>query len=112
MVHARAGAAGCLLPSGRFAVLGGWARDGSSRDDCEAYDVVTEEWIMLPDMESERAGAAAVAVAGGLVIVGGADWEPDELFDECHPPPFNIQSIAIYLLSCCTDICSAAVTDI
>ena len=33
-------------------------------------------------MESERAACTAVAVAGGLIVVGGADWEPDELYDE------------------------------
>jgi hypothetical protein len=66
-----------MLPSGQFAVLGGhglrkpfrglpWARE-----DAEAFDPVSRAWEPLPSMPHDLVGGAAVAVAGGLLAVGG-----------------------------------------
>ena len=52
--------------------------------DCEVFDPVARTWQPLPPMAHERRLHGVVAVAGGLLAVGG--WEcrdaPDELFDE------------------------------
>jgi hypothetical protein len=69
MAHARNCAVGCMLPSGRFAVLGG-GFGGAHRADAEAFDPVSRAWQPLPPMPHHLVGGAAVAVAGGLLTVG------------------------------------------
>ena len=51
----------------------------------------------MPEMESERGASAATPVAGGLVVVGGADWEPDELYDEKSGCWFQLPSYRMTL---------------
>jgi kelch-like protein 17 (actinfilin)/kelch-like protein 20 len=90
MAHARYAASGCMLPSGRFAVLGGSGEDeglGIGREDAEAFDPVSRAWEPLPPMPRDMTGGAAVAVAGGLlavggVVLGGDDHADAMLFDE------------------------------
>jgi hypothetical protein len=72
---------GCVLPSGRFAVLGG-GMDDAHREDAEAFDPVSRAWEPLPPMPHSLAGGAAVAVAGGLLAVGGLQHADAMLFDE------------------------------
>jgi hypothetical protein len=63
-----------MLPSGRFAVLGGVDGGGETAgEDAEAFDPVSRAWQPLPPMPHRLVGGAAVAVAGGLlaVLVGG-----------------------------------------
>jgi hypothetical protein len=85
MAHARDQAAGCVLPSGRFVVLGGVGADGQLRKDGEVFDPVRRVWEPLPaDMTCERADFGAEAVAGGLLVSGGGGDESHapELYDE------------------------------
>ena len=83
MAQAREGAAGCVLPSGRFAVLGG---EGMVVDDAawdaEAFDPVSRAWQPLPPMPRELVAGVAVAVAGGLLALGGHNHAGAMLFDE------------------------------
>jgi hypothetical protein len=81
MAHARYQAAGCVLPSGRFAVLGGYGTDGKKRTDGEVFDPVRRVWEPLPaDMANARSDFGVEAVAGGLLVSEGA-MQP-ELYDE------------------------------
>jgi hypothetical protein len=78
MAQARFLAAGCVLPSGRFAVLGG----GDTREDAEAFDPVSRAWEPLPPMPHGLVDGAAVAVPGGLLAAGGMNHADAMLFEE------------------------------
>jgi hypothetical protein len=81
MAHGRIQAAGCVLPSGRFVVLGGVGADGQARRDGEVFDPVRRVWEPLPaDMAVARSDFGVEAVAGGLLVSEGA-MQP-ELYDE------------------------------
>jgi hypothetical protein len=80
MAQARHAAAGCVLPSGRFAVLGGEVDAGEV--DAEAFDPVSRAWQPLPPMPRHITRGAAVAVAGGLLAVGGIGHADAMLFEE------------------------------
>jgi hypothetical protein len=91
MTEAREDAAGCVLPDGRFAVVGGYMGDEhmSRYDDGEVYDCARNEWTPLPAPSGMGGGdrdcAALVPVAGGMLILGGnATFRPveAELWDE------------------------------
>jgi hypothetical protein len=89
MAQSRYGAAGCVLPSGRFAVLGGakptrldGCLNGYGSRDAEAYDPVSRAWQELPLMPHAFYKGAAVAVAGGLLAVGGSSHAYAMLFEE------------------------------
>jgi hypothetical protein len=82
MAQTRCLAAGCVLPSGRFAVLGGFGVHNASREDAEAFDPVRRVWEPLPPMPHHLAGGQAVAVAGGLLVVGGHNHDGAMLFEE------------------------------
>jgi hypothetical protein len=81
MAHARNCAAGRAQPSGRFAVLGGVGVDDAHREDAEAFDSVSRAWEPLPPMPRDMVGGVAVAVAGGLLAVGGKTLFGATLFD-------------------------------
>eukprot|EP01046_Picozoa_sp_COSAG06_P018192 COSAG06_NODE_1258_length_10078_cov_2.895280_2_plen_504_part_00 len=81
MAHKRAGAAACVLPSGRVAVLGGWGTDSVDRKDGEVFDPVKREWEPLgAERAHSHSNISTVAVAGGLIVVGGATVP--EMYDE------------------------------
>jgi hypothetical protein len=91
MAQARHRAACCVLPSGRFAVLGGSGEDDAHRADAEAFDPVSRAWQPLPPMPDRLVlGRVAVAVAGGLLAItsarccstGGVGDTDSMLFDE------------------------------
>ena len=94
-----------MLADGRFAVLGGIGDDGHRRRDGEVFDVVAGKWESLPDMLAARRGNhALVAVAGGMLAVGGSKdgvVAAAELFDEesgrwtalPHPMAFRARSM-------------------
>jgi hypothetical protein len=82
MAQARYRASGCVLPSGRFAVLGGLDQRSNTREDAEAFDPVSRAWELLPLMPHRLVGGASVAVAGGLLAVGGVNHAGAMLFDE------------------------------
>ena len=85
MAEARQAAACCVLPSGRVAAVGGRERRGQDfqeRRDGEAFDPEARTWQPLPPMAHARAWHGLVAVAGGLLAVGGNATAPAELFDE------------------------------
>jgi hypothetical protein len=71
-----------VLPSGRFAVLGGTEQGDHWREDAEAFDPVSRAWQPLPPMPRALVDGAAVAVAGGLLVVGGIARDGAMLFDE------------------------------
>jgi hypothetical protein len=81
MAQPRYVAAGCMLPSGRFAVLGGYGGGGMG-EDAEAFDPVSRAWQPLPPMPRRLADGAAVAVAGGLLVAGGVGDTGAMLFEE------------------------------
>jgi hypothetical protein len=78
MAQPRCMAAGCVLPSGRFAVLGGVG----ARGNAEAFDPVSRAWQPLPPMPHYLVAGAAVAVAGGLLAVGGREHADAMLLEE------------------------------
>jgi hypothetical protein len=82
MAQPRGFAAGCVLPSGRFAVLGGAGVAHESREDAEAFDPVSRAWQPLPPRPHRLVEGAAVAVAGGLLAVGGRQHADAMLFVE------------------------------
>jgi hypothetical protein len=83
MAQPRHRATGCVLPSGRFAVLGGCGTRGNvNMEDAEAFDPVSRAWQPLPPMPYALVEGAAVAVAGGLLVVGGQSHAGAMLFDE------------------------------
>jgi hypothetical protein len=67
MAQPRVWAAGCVLPSGRFAMFGGYGRDKS---EAKAFDAVSWAWQPLPPMPHNPVYGAAMAVARGLLVVG------------------------------------------
>eukprot|EP01047_Picozoa_sp_COSAG01_P020064 COSAG01_NODE_1134_length_11558_cov_8.381360_8_plen_228_part_00 len=90
MTKGRSQPAGCVLPDGRFVVVGGFMSDGRHRGG-EVYDCARNEWTPLPASIGDigmvgggRLGAALVPVAGGVLILGGdaADSAKGELWDE------------------------------
>ena len=88
----RAGSAACVLPDGRFAVVGGHVDGGDFRVDGEVFDPVARLWEPLGHLPQGgsycrhgRTSYSVVAVAGGMVAVGGDCGEErsyNELFDE------------------------------
>jgi hypothetical protein len=90
MTKARKHAAGCVLPDGRFAVVGGCSAAGDSLySDGEVYDCARNEWTPLPApigmVGGGRHCAALVPVAGGMLILGGDGPDQSieaELWDE------------------------------
>eukprot|EP01045_Picozoa_sp_COSAG04_P005756 COSAG04_NODE_271_length_18505_cov_15.097957_2_plen_381_part_00 len=102
----------CVLPSGRVAVVGGrlravFARMGGT-NTAEAFDPEARTWQPLPPMNHTRNGHGVVAVAGGLLAVGGARADdegimpPDELFDEASGRWFELPELmAEPRESCC-----------
>ena len=97
MAEGRGGPGCCVLPSGRVAVVGGQGSDYRRRTDGEAFDLETGAWSPLPPMGQDRTNHGLVAVAGGLVAVGGCpsnssnQFQPtDELFDEASGRWFEL----------------------
>jgi hypothetical protein len=80
MAQPRNRAAGCVLPSGRFAVMGGLDEDDIARADAEAFDPVSRAWQPLSPMPNSSVDRVAVAVAGAVLAVGGHTGAM--LFDE------------------------------
>jgi hypothetical protein len=81
------------------AVVGGaYTVDGRERDDGEAFDLQTRTWNPLPPMGSARTDAGLVAVAGGMVVVGGertfgTELPAPELFDEASGQWFKLPQL-------------------
>ena len=95
MVAARSGAAGCVLADGRFVMVGGRDASGHMRSDSEFFDLrcgVAGTWELLADerlqdgishMAVARSMHAVVAVAGGIIAIGGdEEGAAVELYDE------------------------------
>jgi hypothetical protein len=90
MATARLHAAGCVLPDGRFAVVGGRGHPDDDIQRCgEVYDCGRNEWTPLPApigmVGGGRECAALVPVAGGMLILGGRANDGSveaELWDE------------------------------
>jgi hypothetical protein len=81
MAHKRTIAAACVLPSGRVAVVGGFSTDGVNRKDGEVFDPVKRKWEPLgAEMAHGHDNISAMAVAGGLLAVGGN--AAPELYEE------------------------------
>jgi hypothetical protein len=74
---------GCVLSDGRFAVIGGMTNSGFT-SSCEALTFgVEEDWEPLSPMHDARSGFACAAVAGCIIIAGGAPHgRSAEVFDE------------------------------
>jgi hypothetical protein len=89
MTTARKFAAGCVLPDGRFVVVGGHNNSGDSQRDGEVHDSARNEWTPLPAPMGMVGGvrncATLVPVAGGVLILGGDAQDGSaegELWDE------------------------------
>ena len=89
MAEARDGPGCSVLPSGRVAVVGGKDGDNQPRSDGEAFDLEARTWQPLPPMAHGRWRHGVVAVAGGLLAMGGTH-APDELFDEASGRWFEL----------------------
>jgi hypothetical protein len=74
----RFGPAVAVLADGSVLVAGGngWRTDTSSPTlaSAEAYDPETGSWTALPDMPGPRAGATAVSLADGSVLLIGGEF--------------------------------------
>ena len=88
MAHERSWVHGCVLPSGRVAVVGGADIDFVIRRDGELFDPEEGTWqpMALPPSDPGRHSYGMVAVSGGLLLLGGP-WAaiaeaPNRLFDE------------------------------
>jgi hypothetical protein len=81
-----------VLPSGRFAVLGGADEDQDRLQNAEVFDPTSRAWAPLADVPGPEGvvGGAAVAVAGGLLLVGGQDLAGAMLFDEASGRWFTL----------------------
>jgi hypothetical protein len=81
----RHGCMGCMLSDhGRFAVIGGMTNSGVT-SSFEVLSVVHDGyWELLPPMHDSRSLFACVAVAGCIIVAGGAspDCRSAEVFDE------------------------------
>jgi len=86
MSEPRSQAAGCLLPSGHVAIVGGLDADNSPRSDGEIFNPETEEWRPMPAAMHPRGACDVTAVPGGLLVVGcsggSSPFVPCELYDE------------------------------
>ena len=101
MAVARFAAAGTVLEDGRFAVVGGAGSDGKLRTDGAVFDPATGRWEELSDIVNLRSHHAVVAVAGGMVAIGGtgghgavttALWEEEEEEEEAAAELFDEES--------------------
>jgi len=77
MHQSRIGCSGCVLPDGRFVVLGGedflnmgCVSGTDVLESCEAFDFSRWCWQALPDMQVARSEFAAWVI-GNLVLVSG-----------------------------------------
>ena len=78
-----------MLSDGRFAIFGGVNDSGESLSSCEALMVDNDEhWKLVPPMHDSRTRFACVAVAGCVIVAGGAlglngpSLKTAEVFDE------------------------------
>jgi hypothetical protein len=71
------------MSDGRFAVLGGHSNGGGPTASCEALvvDDGVAHWVPLPPMHDARASFACGAVAGCVLVAGGAGLKSAELYD-------------------------------
>jgi len=75
---------GCVMSDGRFAVIGGVTNSGFT-SSCEALTLGDDkDWDALPPMHDSRGSFACVAVAGCIIVAGGAapHGRSAEVFDE------------------------------
>ncbi|KAG7255461.1 hypothetical protein CRUP_001585, partial [Coryphaenoides rupestris] len=81
MAQRRVYAAATLQADGRLLyVLGGCGETGAPLDTAEVLDLESQTWSPLPPLASPRAGASAVALPGGQVMVlGGMDHQQTAL---------------------------------
>ena len=70
--------------------VGAGAAASEDRSDGEAFDPVARTWQPLPPMAHARSDHGLVAVAGGLLAVGGSWVAPAELFDEASGRWFEL----------------------
>ena len=90
MAQKRGAAAACLLPSGRVAVVGGYDQNFHRLDGGEAFDPEARTWQPLPPMAHQHTQHGLVAVAGGLLVLGGDANAGNELFDEASGRWFQL----------------------
>jgi N-acetylneuraminic acid mutarotase len=83
MFHARAGHTATLLPNGLVLVAGGCCTDltidsfpTDSLNTAELYNPRTGSWSLAPHMATARAGAVAVLLTSGRVLVAGGGTGP------------------------------------
>jgi hypothetical protein len=83
MSAGRHSCSGCVLSDGCFAVIGGMTNSGFT-SSCEALTFSDgEDWDALPPMHDSRGSSACVALAGCIIIAGGAPHgRSAEVFDE------------------------------
>ena len=79
-VH-RAGAAGCTLSDGRFAVFG-TGTGGVTLCEVLTLDGDGERWVPLPPMREVRHGCACAAIGGCVIVAGGDGFITAEVYEE------------------------------
>jgi len=83
MSTARYKCSGCVMSDGRFAVLGGVASIDDPMSSCEALTIDdSTHWEPLPPMHDARSRFVCAAMAGCIIVAGGADCQSAEVFDE------------------------------
>ena len=84
MSFGRQGCRGCVLSDGRFIVIGGFSSNSGITSSCEVMSFSDDgDWQFLPPMHDSRSFFVCVAVAGCIIVVGGAPQRRSaEVFDE------------------------------
>jgi hypothetical protein len=84
MSAGRSGCCGCVMSDGRFAVLVGYGMGSGSLSSCEALVMgAAAHWEPLPPMHDAQSGLACAAVAGCVIVAGGAPGRTlAEVYDE------------------------------
>jgi hypothetical protein len=79
----RHGCCGCVMSDGRFAVLGGFNNNNVPTSSCEALVVGGDaNWEALSPLQDARAHFTCGAVAGCVIVAGGAGLKSAEVYDE------------------------------
>ena len=72
--------AACEVFKGRILVSGGKGIGNNKMKSVESFDVIADEWSLMPDMINVKSGHSLVAVKSKLFVIG-FDTDTSEVFD-------------------------------